>query len=180
MGRLTSIYIMILCNRLKVKSAAKVISALILLPFVTEGSVMEYGQLCDAGRHDLSSPAFQAAFAFLKRTDLAELPVGQIELGHGVCAHIQHYCTVSADSLDFETHGHFFDIQYVVAGEEKIGITTRVGLTEKIPTARSETSPSATSRKHPVVFIFVPVIIPFSARRMLTSLAAVSAFRHRS
>lgn len=69
----------------------------------------------------------------MKRTDLAQLPVGQIQLDHGARAYIQHYETSPADELDFETHENFFDIQYVVAGEEYVGVATRVGLKEKVP-----------------------------------------------
>jgi len=94
---------------------------------------MEYGRFYSRGTYDLQSPAFQAAYTFLARTDLAELPVGRIALGYGAYASIQHYDSMPAETLAFETHEKYFDIQYVAAGEEYIGVTAREGLTEKIP-----------------------------------------------
>lgn len=83
-------------------------------------------------KYDLSAPKFQTAFDFLHREDLAELPVGWIELENGVRASVQHYTTMPAETLDFETHEKFFDVQYVIEGVEMIGVVGRSGLVEKI------------------------------------------------
>lgn len=84
-------------------------------------------------KYDWNAPAFQTAFSFLRRTDLADLPEGWIDLDNGVRASIQHYTTMNEDTLAFETHDLFFDIQYVIAGSEYIGVCAREGLAEKIP-----------------------------------------------
>lgn len=84
-------------------------------------------------RYDWDAPAFQTAFSFLSRTDLADLPEGWIDLDNGVRASIQHYTTMDENTLDFETHDQFFDIQYVIYGNEYIGVCARNGLQEKIP-----------------------------------------------
>ena len=83
--------------------------------------------------YDWSAPAFQTAFSFLHRTDLADLPEGWIDLDNGVRASIQHYTTMNENTLNFETHDQFFDIQYVISGNEFIGVCSREGLREKIP-----------------------------------------------
>lgn len=82
---------------------------------------------------EASSAPFRIAFAFLERKDLAELPEGWIELGEGIRASVQHYTTMEESTLDFETHERFFDVQYLVEGEEFIGVCGREDLTIKVP-----------------------------------------------
>ena len=84
-------------------------------------------------KYDLTAPKFQTAFAFLRGSDLAELPEGWIELENGVRASVQHYVTSPAEELQFETHEKFFDVQYLIEGEELIGVRDRTGLQEKAP-----------------------------------------------
>lgn len=93
------------------------------------------GALETANKYDLKDPKFQTAFAFLQRKDLAELPLGWIDLDHGVRASVQEYTTQPENELDFETHEVYFDIHYMVHGEEKIGVCIRDGLKTKIPYA---------------------------------------------
>lgn len=84
-------------------------------------------------KYDLSAPKFQTALTFLHRPGLAELPEGWIELDNGVRASVQHYTTMAAETLDFETHEKFFDVQYLIEGVELIGVVGREGLVEKTP-----------------------------------------------
>ena len=76
-------------------------------------------------KYDLASPKFQTAFAFLKRTDLASLPVGWIELDNGVRASIQRYTSFYEDEVYFESHEKYFDVQFVIEGEEYCGVCSR-------------------------------------------------------
>ena len=94
---------------------------------------MFFGALETAYKYDLKDPRFQTAFAFLARKDLADLPVGWIDLDNGVRASIQEYVTQPAEELDFETHENFFDIHYMVKGVEVVGVCIRDGLKVKIP-----------------------------------------------
>lgn len=94
---------------------------------------MQYGTIGMEIKYDLMAEKFKTAFAFLHRTDLTQLPEGWIELGDGVRASVQHYTTMAADTLNFETHERFFDIQYLAEGVELIGVVGRKGLIEKIP-----------------------------------------------
>ena len=94
---------------------------------------MEFGSIGNEYKYDLTAKKFQVAFAFLRREDLGALPEGWIELGDGVRASVQHYTTMAAETLSFETHEKFFDIQYLVEGEELLGACTRQGLQVKTP-----------------------------------------------
>ncbi len=84
-------------------------------------------------KYDFTSAKFKTAFAFLKRDDLASLPLGWIELENGVRASVQAYSTINPDEGSYETHEKYFDIQYVVSGKEYCGVTTRDALTVKKP-----------------------------------------------
>lgn len=84
-------------------------------------------------QYDLTSSGFRKAFEFLRRDDLAELPVGWIGLGDGVRASVQRYTSLDDDEAYFETHEKFFDVQYVIEGEEFCGICSRTGLVVKTP-----------------------------------------------
>lgn len=80
-----------------------------------------------ADRYDFTEEKFQKAFAFLRRSDLAELPLGRQEIcGDEVFANIQSYETVPAASKHYEAHRRYFDIQYVISGEEAIAVAPLV------------------------------------------------------
>lgn len=83
--------------------------------------------------YDLADAGFQTALQFLSRPDLEQLPEGWIELGNGVRASVQRYTTQPEETLRFETHEKFFDVQYLVAGEERIGVAARDGLEVQTP-----------------------------------------------
>ncbi len=84
-------------------------------------------------KYDFSDSTFQPALAFLHRPDLADLPEGWIDLGEGVRASVQRYVTSPAEELSFETHERFYDVQYVVEGQEYMGVASRDGLKAKTP-----------------------------------------------
>ena len=79
-------------------------------------------------KYDLSAKKFRLAFEFLGRDGLADLPEGWVELGEGVRASVQHYVTSPAEELKYETHEKFFDVQYLIEGEELLGCRPRQGL----------------------------------------------------
>lgn len=94
---------------------------------------MQFSSIKNLYKYDLTAMKFQTAFAFLKRDDLPTLPEGWIDLGNGVRASVQHYTTMPAQMLDFETHERYFDVQYLIEGVELIGVVDREGLVEKTP-----------------------------------------------
>ena len=75
-----------------------------------------------AEKYDYLSDKFKKAFAFLRETDLAALPVGRTEIdGDEVFANVQSYTTMTPEECAFESHLKYFDLQYVAEGEECFG-----------------------------------------------------------
>jgi YhcH/YjgK/YiaL family protein len=56
-----------------------------------------------------------------------------VELDCGIKGYFQKYQTKSLTDLNFETHNNFFDIQFVVEGNEYIGIDKKNNLKELVP-----------------------------------------------
>lgn len=80
-------------------------------------------------KYDYHNERFRMVFSFLKHTDLMSLTPGDsIVVGAGVLAKIQEYTTDPEETRRFETHRDYFDIQFVVRGEEFIGIVPAAGL----------------------------------------------------
>jgi YhcH/YjgK/YiaL family protein len=77
---------------------------------------------------------WQKAFAFLKTEDLSSLATGRYELeGSDLFAIIDEYITKDEEVARFEAHRKYADIQYVVSGKERIGITSLEKTTVTIP-----------------------------------------------
>jgi biofilm protein TabA len=67
--------------------------------------------------------AWDAAFAFLKNTDLAEQKPGNYPiLGDQVFAIVTEGPSHPKDSVKWESHKHYVDLHYVIKGKEMIGI----------------------------------------------------------
>ncbi len=85
------------------------------------------GQLRFATRYYGVHPRLQGAIEFLMREDLNRTP-GMYEIdGRNIVALFQEYETGVADVVPWETHNYHYDVQYLVAGEEKIGFGRREG-----------------------------------------------------
>jgi len=77
---------------------------------------------------------FKKAFEFLKKSDLADLPLEIIEIeGDNVFAIPQRYLTKNETDARWESHRKFIDIQYVVFGSENIGFVLEDYLDELEP-----------------------------------------------
>jgi YhcH/YjgK/YiaL family protein len=82
-----------------------------------------------AEQNIMNAPAWEAAYKFLKETDLETIPPGRYELDkNGTYATVSEYVTKDADTAFFEAHRKYVDIQYVSKGQEYIGITTLEGI----------------------------------------------------
>ena len=65
------------------------------------------------------------AFNFLKTADLNNLPIGTQELeGKHLFIAVSEYDSKDKADTRYESHRKYIDIQYVIEGEELIGITT--------------------------------------------------------
>ena len=80
-------------------------------------------------RYDFQNERFQKVYAFLRQNDLSALPLGKHEVaGDEVFANVQEYDTVPAAQKHYEAHRRYFDIQYIVSGEEAIAVTPVEGV----------------------------------------------------
>lgn len=67
---------------------------------------------------------WKRAFSFLAGTVLTETEPGEYDLDDGkVLVNVQQYHTKNEEDTRYEAHRKFADIQYVVLGAERIGIT---------------------------------------------------------
>ena len=63
------------------------------------------------------------AFAFLKDHDLKKIALGKYAIdGDNVFANVTDDATKDFDKTNWESHRKYIDLQYVIEGEEKIGI----------------------------------------------------------
>lgn len=67
---------------------------------------------------------WEKAFNFLKTSDLKKIKTGKYELeGNDMYVIVDEYITKNEENSDFEAHRRYIDIQYIIEGEEKIGIS---------------------------------------------------------
>jgi len=85
-------------------------------------------------QYELNPERWQKAFAFLKETDLVNITKGRHELeGTDIYAGIDEYTTKNEEDARYESHCKYADIQYVVSGEELIGVLPLERTTVTIP-----------------------------------------------
>ena len=71
--------------------------------------------------NDYLNERFRKAFAFLSQGGIESLPLGRNEIdGDDVFANVQEYDTVPAAEKQFEAHRAYYDVQFVVSGEEVV------------------------------------------------------------
>ncbi len=66
---------------------------------------------------------WNTAFKFLTESDLKNLPIGRVDLSDDVYAMISEYETKDLEDANFESHRERIDLQYLISGEELIGLT---------------------------------------------------------
>ena len=65
-------------------------------------------------------------FDYLRTTDLDSLQSGKPNIdGDTIFALVQEYNTKPSDECKLESHKKYIDIQYVIRGEEMMGVTTQ-------------------------------------------------------
>jgi biofilm protein TabA len=76
-----------------------------------------------AEQYHLHQAYWDSAFAFLKNQDLRSLAKGKYPIdGDNVFASITEDSTKDLENTRWESHRKYADIQYVIAGEERIGV----------------------------------------------------------
>jgi YhcH/YjgK/YiaL family protein len=79
-------------------------------------------RLANAHRYKNLGPRITRAFEFIAQTDLASLADGRYELdGSHVFALVQRYTSKPESDGRWEAHRLYADLQFVAAGEERIG-----------------------------------------------------------
>lgn len=69
------------------------------------------------------SERIEKGLKYLENTDFSKVDDGTYEiLGKEVFAIVQNYLSKEPDSSEFESHKKYTDIQYIIKGEEQIGI----------------------------------------------------------
>ncbi len=82
---------------------------------------------CNPGRWD-------RAFLFLREADLCGLEKGRYEVdGTDLFAIIDEYVTKNETDTRLEAHCRYADIQYIISGEEQMGIVSLDKTTETVP-----------------------------------------------
>ncbi|MCJ2163152.1 MULTISPECIES: YhcH/YjgK/YiaL family protein [unclassified Pseudodesulfovibrio] len=77
-------------------------------------------------------PRFAAAFAFLRREDLADLPEGRVEVdGDRLYAVVAKGPGRKVEDARIETHDQYIDIQFVLKGTDSMGWKPRRDLGPK-------------------------------------------------
>jgi YhcH/YjgK/YiaL family protein len=66
---------------------------------------------------------WNTAFTFLAGTDLKSLKLGRIDLSEDVFVLVSEYTTKNSDEAKYESHRKYIDLQYLLAGQELIGLT---------------------------------------------------------
>ncbi|WP_139959815.1 YhcH/YjgK/YiaL family protein [Flavicella sediminum] len=83
-------------------------------------------------------PRFKKAFDYINQTDLSEAKLGKHSIdGDEVFGILMEYNTLKEVICKSESHKKYIDIQYMVAGEENVGMTTLVN--QKPTTPYNET-----------------------------------------
>ena len=83
-----------------------------------------------AEQYKLNKAEWDAAFEFLQRPDLAELPAGQYEVYGRTYAKVQIDRT--RESVNYELHHNVIDLFYIVEGEELVNYCKPEDLTELV------------------------------------------------
>ena len=90
---------------------------------------MIHDLLENSARYESLNPRFKQAFDFLKTADLANLPLGIMELdGKNLCANVQEIEGKTPEIARMETHEQYIDIQVPVSKSESMGWITRKNL----------------------------------------------------
>ena len=85
-----------------------------------------------AEKNNYLNERFAKAFEFIRQVKPDEIQDNAVTIVEGeVIANFQEYTTLDENTLDFETHDHFYDIHYIVSGEEIICHTHRDNLVPK-------------------------------------------------
>ena len=77
----------------------------------------------NASKYYNLSPSIEKALKFLENADFSQYSKGSYELdGRNLYMNIEEYTTRCSDNI--EAHRKYIDIQFMISGEENMGVTT--------------------------------------------------------
>lgn len=79
------------------------------------------------------SEGIKTGLEYLQNTDFSNTENGKYVISDKIYANIQDYMTKPEEEGQFEAHKKYIDIQYIVEGEEKIGVGNISDFTEETP-----------------------------------------------
>lgn len=79
------------------------------------------------------SNGIKTGLEYLQNTDFSTVENGKYEISENVYANVQEYISKPQDEGRFEAHEKYIDIQYIVKGEEKIGVCDVSNFIEETP-----------------------------------------------
>lgn len=92
---------------------------------------MIYNNIYTYNKYKNLDSKFERALNWLKEIDLDTIEVGNYEIdGNDIYASVQSYNTKDYDELKFESHKSYIDIQYIIFGEEFMGLIDKKSLKE--------------------------------------------------
>ncbi len=95
---------------------------------------MVFDRLENSSVYEALHPRLAAAFNYLRTTNLAQLEVGRHAIdGDDVFALVQEYQTKPDAEGFWESHRRYIDVQYVIAGSERMGYACQSTLTVRQP-----------------------------------------------
>jgi YhcH/YjgK/YiaL family protein len=78
-----------------------------------------------ARQYHLNQAKWEKAFAYLRDNDLEKLPLGKYAIdGENVFASVTEAPSKEFDKTGWESHRKYIDLQYVIRGQEKIGVAS--------------------------------------------------------
>ncbi|NDP20411.1 MAG: DUF386 domain-containing protein [Paludibacter sp.] len=66
---------------------------------------------------------WETAFEYLVNNDLKALPLGRKDINETVYVTVSEYTTKDIEDADYEAHKKYIDLQYIITGEELMGLT---------------------------------------------------------
>ncbi|MDQ6812900.1 MAG: YhcH/YjgK/YiaL family protein [Bacteroidota bacterium] len=116
-----------------------------------------------ARQYRINKTYWDMAFAFLKNHDLASIAKGRYPIdGENVYASVTYDSTKDFNKTNWESHRKYNDIQYIIEGEEKIGVAPIAAAkvtneyNEKRESANYSAEGKIYSAKPGTFFIFFP------------------------
>lgn len=95
---------------------------------------MIFDKLENSALYASANPRFAKAFDYLKTTDFSTVEPGKYPIdGDLIYAAVSEYDSKEIENCKLEAHLNYIDIQYIVSGEEQMGVCMLEGQVPSIP-----------------------------------------------